>query len=143
MRFDRRNIIYICKKCSIYLCTLNLSTHAIIKLSVRMESILAKNGTAPLAAVAAGVTTHLGFFIRNEHHLHGLMYIKIFLLAFLTTIIAIVRVNNEAFGTAFTKTGALTAYYLGGLYTSLLVYRIFFHPLKKFPGPFGNKIGNL
>lgn len=108
-----------------------------------MESILAKNGTAPLAAVAAGVTTHLGFFIRNEHHLHGLMYIKIFLLALLTTIIAIVRVNNEAFGTAFTKTGALTAYYLGGLYTSLLVYRIFFHPLKKFPGPFGNKIGNL
>ena len=108
-----------------------------------MESILAKTGTAPLAAVAAGVTTHLGFFIRNEHHLHGLMYMKIFLLAFLTAIIAIVRVNNEAFGTAFTKTGALTAYYLGGLYTSLLVYRIFFHPLKRFPGPFGNKIGNL
>ncbi|KAM3425617.1 hypothetical protein BST61_g7564 [Cercospora zeina] len=45
-------------------------------------------------------------------------------------------------GAVFT-TAALATSWLFGLYTSLLVYRILFHPLKKFPGPPRARIGSL
>jgi tryprostatin B 6-hydroxylase len=99
--------------------------------------------TVALAATAAGVATHSGYFKRGEHHLYGTRYIQIFMTVFTTAIFLDVRITKKPFGSAFGEVTLLAICYLVGLYTSLLVYRAFFHPLSRFPGPFGNKLGNL
>jgi tryprostatin B 6-hydroxylase len=94
-------------------------------------------------AVVAGVSTHLGYFIRGEHHLYGTRYIQIFTALFLTTIVLDIRFAHQSFTCAVSEATLFATCYFFGLYASLLVYRAFFHPLNKFPGPFGNRLGNL
>ena len=47
------------------------------------------------------------------------------------------------FRQAFVTVDTFASLYLAGLYGSLVVYRIFFNPVKSFPGPFLCKITNL
>jgi tryprostatin B 6-hydroxylase len=101
------------------------------------------DSTTALAAMVAGVSTHLGYFIRGEHHLYGTKYIQIFIILFINAIFLNIYVAKETLGNAFVKSTQVAICYLIGLYVSLLVYRAFFHPLNRFPGPFGNKLGNL
>lgn len=44
---------------------------------------------------------------------------------------------------SFRTSATLELAALAGLFTSLLVYRAFFHPLGKFPGPFAARLSNL
>jgi Cytochrome P450 len=101
------------------------------------------DSTTALAAMVVGVSTHLGYFIRGEHHLYGTKYIQIFIILFINAIFLNIYVAKETLGNAFVKSTQVAICYLIGLYASLLVYRAFFHPLNRFPGPFGNKLGNL
>lgn len=90
-----------------------------------------------LAAVSAiaGVVSHLTFFIRGEHMLtaHRLVIAAIFgppgAVALLTTFAEL----PFSYATQFTAIsyGA----YMTALFTSMLIYRAFFHPLRYFPGP--------
>jgi tryprostatin B 6-hydroxylase len=94
-------------------------------------------------AVVAGVSTHLGYFIKGEHHLYGTRYIQIFAALFCGTIFLEARFANQSLANAASEAVLLAFCYFFGLYSSLLVYRAFLHPLRKFPGPFGNRLGNL
>ena len=96
-----------------------------------------------ILAAVTGVSTHLGYFRKGEHHLYGTRYIQIFTALFFTFVILDVRFANQSFPCAFFEVSLVATFYFLGLYASLLVYRAFFHPLNKFPGPFGNKLGNL
>ncbi|KAA6415515.1 MAG: cytochrome P450 [Lasallia pustulata] len=92
---------------------------------------------------AAGIATHLGYFNRGEHHLYSTIYLQIFFAVFATAVAFAVHVDGEPLAQAIAKVASSAGFYLGGLYTSLLVYRTVFHPLNKFPGPFGFRVSNL
>ncbi|KAF4628189.1 hypothetical protein G7Y89_g9962 [Cudoniella acicularis] len=96
-----------------------------------------------LLAAAIGIASHLAYFNRGEHHLYGTLYLQLFILSFTTSLSLLTFLLHEPFTQALAKTASLTTFYLLGLYTSLLLYRIIFHPLNKFPGPFGARISNF
>lgn len=99
--------------------------------------------TTLIAASAAGVISHLAYFRIGEHHMHGSQYI---LTATASLAISIVlqsylfQLSNQA---AVLKTFTLAGSYLAGLYSSLIIFRVFFHPLMSFPGLFGCKISSF
>jgi len=91
----------------------------------------------------AGVASHLCYFNRGEHHMHGAKYIQIFLVLYATAVAVVVNAGGAPIYQAFANISSLAACYLIGLYASLLAYRLLFSPLNKFPGPFGARISNL
>lgn len=88
----------------------------------------------------AGITAHYFFFRRGEHHLYPLRYLQLhFGAAFLAGLFLRYGTGRAALDVSITTT-FLGLAYLVGLYSSLILYRGFFHPLRKFPGPFGARL---
>ncbi|KAI1123217.1 cytochrome P450 [Nemania abortiva] len=89
---------------------------------------------ASLSAIA-GVVSHLSYFIHGEHMLTAY---KLVILAFLGQPAALLLLTTVA-GWPFSYAAQLTSVsygaYMTALFTSILVYRAFFHPLRHFPGP--------
>jgi tryprostatin B 6-hydroxylase len=90
------------------------------------------------------VGSHLGYFIHGEHHLHSVRLLILLLTAPICIFVVIARsdehISNAAAGQ---KTGLIVVSYLGSLTTSILIYRVFAHPLRNFPGPFVAKLTKL
>ncbi|KAL4925077.1 cytochrome P450 [Aspergillus undulatus] len=82
-----------------------------------------------------GALSHIAYFQRGEHHLHGLLYIKLFTTTVLTATLFLTYKENIPLSSALSTTSKTAAAYLLGLYTSILTYRLLLHPLNKFPGP--------
>ena len=91
----------------------------------------------------AGIGTHLGFFIREEHHLHAPTIFRVYLS--LATLLFILQARYSS-GTV-QEAGKITLYVMGvynlTLFTSITIYRAFCHRLHKFPGPFMAKVTKL
>ncbi|PGH28239.1 hypothetical protein AJ80_00130 [Polytolypa hystricis UAMH7299] len=94
-------------------------------------------------ATFAGVTSHVLFFRQNEHHMYALRYIQIFLATFASVVALLVSIEHDSIRHATIKVGSISAFYLSGVYTSLLFYRTVLHPLNKFPGPFGARVSSF
>ncbi|KAM7199177.1 cytochrome P450 [Rhypophila sp. PSN 637] len=96
----------------------------------------------PVVAFTTGVVSHLAFFRIGEHHLQGMTYI---LTAFTVFTLSIIT-QNHFLGfdllAAISDSTFLASLYFSGVYTSLLIFRVFFHPLRTFPGPLGSKISS-
>ncbi|RDW77473.1 cytochrome P450-12 [Coleophoma cylindrospora] len=106
-------------------------------------------GTSP-AVVAAligsvfGVTSHLGYFIHGEHHMQSGRILLSFLFGPILIFIGILRLDGSSSTAIAAKLTTITsASYLTALSLSILTYRIFFHPLRNFPGPFSAKLSKL
>ena len=95
-----------------------------------------------VTAAAAGALSHICYFNRGEHHFYGALYVQVHTAAFVTAVITLYQ-QGESLGEAVAQVTLVALFYLAGLYTSLIVYRSLFHPLNKFPGPFGASISNL
>lgn len=95
-----------------------------------------------IAAAAAGAVSHLVYFNRGEHHFYGATYVQIFVAAFVAVVVVLCQLG-ESKGNALAQVTPIAAFYLIGLYTNLFIYRSLFHPLNKFPGPFGARISNF
>ncbi|KAL2868106.1 cytochrome P450 [Aspergillus lucknowensis] len=92
-----------------------------------------------ISAALVGVFSHVAYFKSGEHHLHGVFYLKLLFIT-ITTGTAVLSHLKGTVWTGFMTAISLTGAYLLGLYGSLLVYRIFLHPLRKVPGPFGARL---
>ena len=98
-----------------------------------------------LAGVSAalGVLSHLDYFIHGEHHEEGsfLALLAIFIPGLLFTG-QLIYLDADKVEAAMT-TSVVTASYITALFTSMIIYRIFFHRLNNFPGPFLAKVSKL
>ncbi|KAI0154974.1 cytochrome P450 [Xylariaceae sp. FL1272] len=97
-----------------------------------------------LLVAVAGVLSHRLYFIAGEHHLRGPTYAKAWVAA-CALLITLVSSTNLV-GThdnvsisivlgAFNTVVVINAFYFGSLFTSIVLYRLFEHSLKRFPGP--------
>jgi hypothetical protein len=103
-----------------------------------LESALA---SPVLVATAVGFLSHVGFWI------HGLKdpYATQILVAHLAAhaALSVQTVSGHGLVQGLLTSTAISASYLGALFTSIIVYRLFFHRLRKFPGPFAAKFSKL
>ncbi|KAF2111597.1 hypothetical protein BDV96DRAFT_650151 [Lophiotrema nucula] len=94
-----------------------------------------------LTALALGISSHLLYFIRREHHMSGPWLV----LLIPTTWTLLVAVESQATDVQ-TATRAVTitlSIFAIGLFGSTLFYRLFFHPVRSIPGPFLAKLSNF
>ncbi|KAL4895626.1 cytochrome P450 [Aspergillus ambiguus] len=99
--------------------------------------------TSYVSAAAAGVASHIAYFNKGEHHLYVTLYIKLFLAAVATGAASLHYLQPQPWTQALPTTSQLAGTYLIGLYSSLLIYRVFLHPLCRFPGPLGARISTV
>ena len=91
----------------------------------------------------AGVASHLGYFIHGEHHREAPAVARIMLLAILFLFNLQYWYLKLSFKYSTLNTIAMLLTYLIPLWTSMLVYRLFFHRLRKFRGPLPARISRL
>ena len=82
-----------------------------------------------------GVSSHLGIFINDEHHVHAAKVMNIYLFLFTMTYCAETLWVPGPFWKALLNASIIVFAYAGTLFCSMFTYRIFFHPLREFPGP--------
>jgi hypothetical protein len=94
-------------------------------------------------AAAAGLLSHYTYFIRGEHHMEApILFAAIFLIP--TSIFTSYSVLTDLnIWICLLRTVAITTSYLASLTASIVVYRAFFHRLRRFPGPTGAKISKF
>lgn len=107
------------------------------------RSIWLQHDTRALAVsgFVIGVSSHLLYWI---HGLRAPQAARIFwshVAAFALTTALSVYTHGVVNG--IQDAGALNGSYLAGVYTSMGIYRVFFHRLSRFPGPFPAKLSKL
>ncbi|KAI1109696.1 cytochrome P450 [Nemania sp. NC0429] len=89
---------------------------------------------SPLVAAALGVLSHVTIFIRGEWHMYGSLLGRTFVTAaFALSCVEILHHGNLSIATRATVN--IIGSYLLSLFVSIAVYRIWFHRLRRFPGP--------
>ncbi|GAM90407.1 hypothetical protein ANO11243_084500 [Dothideomycetidae sp. 11243] len=75
--------------------------------------------------------------------MHGLAYLNTFLASVAVAFVTLTRVSGYETGDALVRVGATSGSFLLGLAGSTMIWRIFFNPLNKLPGPWGARLGSL
>ncbi|QSZ30648.1 hypothetical protein DSL72_000206 [Monilinia vaccinii-corymbosi] len=97
-----------------------------------------------LLASLAGIASHLGVFIHGEHHMQSLQWLLAILFSPFIVFIAILKFHiTSSYVEVLSLTLIVLASFFASLISSILTYRIFFHPLRHFPGPFAAKVSKL
>ena len=95
------------------------------------------------AALLAGVTTHLVYFIRGEHHRGTVQIVKTYIALDILIALIFIRKNGGDLKTSAIEAAVVTTAYMLGLFGTMGIYRGFLHPLHRFSGPFLARFSNL
>ncbi|KAI8951165.1 cytochrome P450, partial [Xylaria longipes] len=79
----------------------------------------------------SGILSHRLYFIRGEHHLKASQYLATWILAMVLAS-TFLHINNFSI---LPSVSIINCAFLGPLFSSIVVYRIFQHPLRVFKGP--------
>ncbi|KAH8812322.1 cytochrome P450 [Xylogone sp. PMI_703] len=90
------------------------------------------------ASVSVGILSHLLYFIRGHRVMQTTRILTFHLVSSCVILIQCVSVWGAFHGTVLAT--SICSSYLLGLFSSMSVYRIFFHRLSRFPGPFAAKV---
>lgn len=94
-------------------------------------------------AAAAGLLAHHLCFIRGEWHLVApLLFMITVLVPVADVVLAITKDNSGPLGVVYTTILNVASFY-SALFTSIAIYRLLFHPLRRYPGPFWAKLSKL
>lgn len=94
-----------------------------------------------LTAAAVGVASHVLYW---SHGLKAPQSAQIFyfhLIAF--ALISAGAISSDGLVPGILASWAVCGSYLAALFTSMTVYRVFFHRLSRFPGPFPAKVSKM
>ncbi|RFU23740.1 hypothetical protein B7463_g12599, partial [Scytalidium lignicola] len=89
------------------------------------------------SAAAAGLTAYLGYFIYGERHEEALAIIALSIITSTLLFWVHLLYLQRGFMVSAFATTAISASFAGALWMSIVIYRLFFHPLRHFPGPAG------
>ena len=89
-----------------------------------------------IAAGAAGVLIHNLIFIHGEWHLHAMKVWILHGLAYMSLVLLESIYNESSWFAAMTISSQISSVYFLCLFGSISIYRVFFHRLRSFPGPF-------
>ncbi|KAI1755314.1 cytochrome P450 [Xylaria castorea] len=92
-------------------------------------------GSVAALSAVAGVVSHLSYFIHGEHMLTAYRLVMLALFGPPTTVALLHTLAGSSLSYAVQLTSVGYGAYMTALFTSILVYRAFFHPLRHFPGP--------
>ncbi|KAK6813588.1 hypothetical protein RU639_010351 [Aspergillus parasiticus] len=93
-----------------------------------------------LYAFALGILIHILYFRIGEHHLYPARYIYGYFGSFIGVAAFLYLVEGLTVHSASSRSLYLIFTQLLGLYSSLVLYRLLYHPLRQFPGPFLSRI---
>ncbi|KAF2679346.1 cytochrome P450 [Lentithecium fluviatile CBS 122367] len=94
-------------------------------------------------ATIFGASGHLLYFIKGEHHLTTPVILLTYTGIFLFTAWFQAIANQWSIGTACYYASIFLGTHLAALFSSMIFYRLFFHPLRYFPGPLDMRISKL
>ena len=95
-------------------------------------------------AAATGILSHHLIFIRNEHHILAPQIFRFFLFLSFVLVIGEAKIWELSDSAQAVKASALILIsYSASLFASIVIYRILFHPLRKFPGPLGARVSKF
>jgi hypothetical protein len=98
---------------------------------------------AALVASGLGVASHLGFFIHGEHGQNGIHILRAAVLLPSLSCLYLIYYADFTRLHAILYTTAIFWSFTLSLWSSMFIYRGFFHPLRNFPGPPGAKYAKL
>ncbi|KAH9883222.1 hypothetical protein F4778DRAFT_767544 [Xylariomycetidae sp. FL2044] len=86
-----------------------------------------------------GILSHRFFFIQGEHHLKAPLYLVIWG----ASLLIIVLLTNPAHSGIIKPLGLVHCAFFVPLYASIMIYRVFQHPLRHFDGPLLASVSKL
>jgi tryprostatin B 6-hydroxylase len=90
----------------------------------------------PAITFVTGVLLHATVFSRHlEWDRHTPSILISACLFFAATALGLAILDQTSWTLSIAFTSVMTAYFLSGLLASMVIYRLFLHPLRSFPGP--------